>query len=159
MIAPAVRDTWLRDDAGHPLGAGMPTGRVLRADGQSHRAWWMTVLRADPCAYCGRAAGERRFDDGRIRPDGTVDHIDPQSGRRRGVGGLHDWVNYVGACASCNRAKASDPLLVFLIRRAGARIAPAPTCPPGRRPRARSGHAAACVTFPPRGGTRVTHVG
>jgi len=116
-----LREQWLRDDHGHPLGAGMPTGRVLRADGQSHRAWWMMVMRSDPCAYCGRPAGTRLLDDGRRVPGGTLDHIDPQSGEPRGGIGLHDWANYAGACESCNRKKGDLSLLSFLARRTSAR--------------------------------------
>jgi len=32
----SLTDHFLREDAGTPLGAGMPSGRPLRADGQSH---------------------------------------------------------------------------------------------------------------------------
>jgi 5-methylcytosine-specific restriction endonuclease McrA len=125
-----LREEWLRDDPGYPLGPGMPSGRTLRADGQSHRAWWMAVMRADPCSYCGRPAGTRVLEDGRRLPGGTLDHVDPRSGRPRGGIGLHDWANYVGACASCNHKKGDDPLLLFLIRRVGT---PAPRMRPRRR--------------------------
>jgi hypothetical protein len=129
-----LREQWLRDDHGHPLGAGMPTGRVLRADGQSHRAWWMSVLRADPCSYCSRPAGIRVLEDGRVAAGGTLDHIDPQSGEPRGGIGLHDWANYAGACSACNRKKGDLSLLSFLARRATAHAARStPGGVPGRR--------------------------
>jgi hypothetical protein len=100
------------------------------------------------------------LDDGRVVAGGTVDHIDPQSGRRRGVGGLHDWLNYIGACESCNRAKGSDTLLVFLVRRAGGRMTMrdgrrskiAPACPPGRRRGRIFGPARACGCLCPLSG-------
>lgn len=69
-----MRD-FLRDDAGTPLGAGMPSGGPLRADGQSHYEAWQSLPRRDPCSYCGA-----------VGASGTIDHVDPRS--RRG-----------GACA------------------------------------------------------------
>jgi 5-methylcytosine-specific restriction endonuclease McrA len=95
-----VRD-FDRDDAGMPLGKGMPSGRSLRQDGDTHREAWMRFIRADPCSYCGG-------------PGGTVDHIEPRSRRVRGIGGAHSWLNYAGACESCNGHKAAIPLLLFL---------------------------------------------
>ncbi len=92
---------FLRDDAGTPLGPGMPGGRPLRVDGERHYDAWLRLLRADPCAYCGR-------------PGGTVDHVDPRSRRPRGLGSAHGWLNVVGACARCNAAKRDSSLLAFL---------------------------------------------
>lgn len=60
---------FLRDDAGTPLGVGMPSGGPLRADGQSHYEAWQALLRRDPCSYCGAHGAA-----------GTVDHVDPRSG-------------------------------------------------------------------------------
>jgi len=54
------------------------------------------VLRADPCAYCGAAGG-------------TLDHIVALA-----IGGTNHWSNLSGACASCNHAKDSRPLIWFL---------------------------------------------
>jgi hypothetical protein len=85
---------FLRDDAGSPLGSGMPSGGPLREDGQSHYEAWQALLRRDPCSYCG-ARGEA----------GTVDHVDPRSRSARGIGTVHGWINTVGACARCNGAK------------------------------------------------------
>lgn len=87
-------------DAGHPLGRGMPRGRSLREDGESHREAWMRLIRLDPCAYCGR------------RPASTIDHIIPSSKARPGEG--HNWLNYTAACEPCNRSKEDMPLLVYL---------------------------------------------
>jgi 5-methylcytosine-specific restriction endonuclease McrA len=80
---------------GEPFGPRRWTQR--RARGESA---FRSVLRADPCAYCGRAGG-------------TVDHITPQS--RGGTWRPHD---LTGACAACNAAKDSVDLLPFLLARA-----------------------------------------
>jgi 5-methylcytosine-specific restriction endonuclease McrA len=98
--------TFLRDDAGTPLGRGMPSGAPLRADGQSHYAAWLALLRHDPCAYCARPGA-----------GGTVDHVEPRSRPVRGLGTAHGWTNVVGACARCNGAKRDLRLLTFLHRR------------------------------------------
>ena len=94
---------FLRDDAGTPLGIGMPSGGSLRADGQSHYEAWQSLLRRDPCAYCGMYGAS-----------GTVDHVDPRSRSARGLGTVHGWINTVGACTGCNGAKRDLGLLVFL---------------------------------------------
>lgn len=104
MIGQRDIEQFLRDDAGSPLGVGMPSGRPLRADGESHYEAWQTLLRADPCAYC---AG----------PGGTVDHVEPRARPVRGLGTAHGWANLVGACVRCNGAKRDLDLLAFLHRR------------------------------------------
>jgi hypothetical protein len=103
-VIAALELEFTRDDPGHPLGRGMPTGRPQRADGESHRAGWIAVVRQDPCSYC-----ESRAD--------TVDHVEPRSRTADGLGGAHSWLNYAGACARCNHAKAADSLIAFLYRR------------------------------------------
>jgi hypothetical protein len=125
---------WLDDHAGHPLGPGMPTGSTLRgADGTTHLAGWADVVRRDPCSYCGA-------------PGGTLDHIVPQSTRRRGV---HSWLNYAGACERCNGRKRDRTLLWYLATRPRAaprrrrlprpvRTVPLPAAPAARRPPARA---------------------
>jgi len=80
----------------------MPTGEPLPGIG-SHRQRWMEHLRTDPCAYCGRAGG-------------TVDHVEP---RRRRTRLTESWLNYAGACPSCNASKGSRPLLLWLLGRRG----------------------------------------
>jgi hypothetical protein len=100
----APRDAFAEDHPGHPLGPGYPTGRPLRDEGQSHRQAWAAIVRRDPCAYCGEEAG-------------TVDHIEPQAHAARGLGGVHSWVNFTGACESCNTGKSDMPLLEWLYRR------------------------------------------
>jgi len=97
-------EQFLRDDAGHPLGRGMPSGRPLRVDGQSHYEAWLSLMRRDPCSYCGG-------------PGGTVDHVDPRSRAPRGLGSAHGWINTVGACSRCNGSKRDLRLIVFLQRR------------------------------------------
>lgn len=101
-----IHEQFDRADPGNPLGVGMPLGATMREDGDSHREGWMRVIRRDPCSFCAGAGG-------------TVDHIEPQARRARGIGGVHSWVNYAGACESCNSKKGSMPLLEFLGRRAG----------------------------------------
>lgn len=103
----ALRQMIDRDDPGHPLGRGMPTGETLREDGESHRQAWMRTLRVDPCAYCGV-----------VCVDATVDHVEPRQFPARGLGGAHTWLNFTGACAACNWSKSSESLLEFLYRRA-----------------------------------------
>ena len=97
---------FLRDDAGSPLGLGMPSGGPLRMDGQSHYEAWQSLVRRDPCSYCDAFGAS-----------GTVDHVDPRSRSARGLGTVHGWINTVGACARCNGAKRDLGLLVFLYRR------------------------------------------
>ncbi len=92
------------DHPGHPLGHGMPTGHTLRDDGQSHRDAWAAITRKDPCAYCGN-------------PAGTMDHIEPQARKATGIGGIYSWLNFTGACASCNSGKSDLPMLEYLYRR------------------------------------------
>lgn len=88
-------------EPGHPLGRGYPLGRALRRDGQTHREWWMHVLRQDPCSYCGG-------------PGGTIDHIEPRSKRVRGIGGAHSWLNYTGSCQPCNGRKSVRKMLLWM---------------------------------------------
>lgn len=57
----------------------------------------VSVLRNDPCAYCGGAGGE-------------IDHIEPAS-----AGGGNEWTNFTSACPTCNRKKNAKPLLTFLL--------------------------------------------
>ncbi|MTD46998.1 HNH endonuclease [Conexibacter sp. W3-3-2] len=102
MTRDALLTTYLRDDAGTPLGPGMPGGRPLRRDGERHYDAWLALVRLDPCAYCG------------VVPAGTVDHVEPRSRSTRGLGGAHGWTNVVGACERCNGRKADRPLLAFL---------------------------------------------
>ena len=116
----SLPDHFLRDDAGSPLGPGMPSGRPLRADGQSHYEAWLSLERLDPCAYCATPG-----------PSGTVDHVEPRSRSTRGLGGAHAWLNTVGACVGCNGAKRDSGLLAFLHRRARSR-------PAGHRPQRRA---------------------
>lgn len=104
-----VRERFTESDPGYPLGKGYPPGRTLRQDGESHRQWWMRVLRDDLCAYCAT-----------IAPAQTVDHIEPRSRKARGIGGAHCWLNYTGACPSCNTGKRDLALLDYLHRRHAA---------------------------------------
>ena len=99
-----ILQDFLRDDAGTPLGRGMPSGRPLRADGQSHYDAWLALVRRDPCVFC-------------LGPAGTVDHIEPRSQPARGIGSVHGWINTAGACAACNGSTRDRPLLRFMHQR------------------------------------------
>jgi hypothetical protein len=99
-IAELDAPEYLRSDPGHPLGVGMPTGRTLREDGESHLDAWAAIVRLDPCSYCGR--------DG-----GTLDHIDPAASPAQ----RYVWVNFTAACEGCNRSKKDTPLLEWLAHR------------------------------------------
>jgi 5-methylcytosine-specific restriction endonuclease McrA len=61
---------------------------------------FITVLRDDPCSYCGAAAPSH------------IDHIVPAS-----KGGCGEWGNLTAACKSCNSVKKDRPLLRFLLER------------------------------------------
>lgn len=54
------------------------------------------ILARDRCSYCGDEVTD-------------VDHIESVS-----TGGENHWTNLTGACMSCNRTKATKPLLAFL---------------------------------------------
>ena len=71
-------------------------------------AQWQDVLDAARglCAYCNE------------RKPLTMDHIEPLS-----LGGAHDIDNIAAACQSCNSSKNDAPLVVWLARRALARVA------------------------------------
>jgi hypothetical protein len=86
-----VNPHWLRID--------LPEWRAI--DGPN--VDWKAVLRADPCAYCGK-------------PGGTVDHIVPRPARPPARPG--GWWNYTGACERCNVKKGRLPFLLFLASRA-----------------------------------------
>ena len=58
---------------------------------------WISVLKMDPCTYCGA-------------PSEAIDHITP-----RAHGGADEWQNYTGACHTCNALKNDKPLLHGLI--------------------------------------------
>jgi len=101
------RDAWLSDpDGGAWLAATLapPRPQVVTADGRPLHGlepWWLGVLLADPCAYCGRRGGLE------------LDHIDP-----RRAGGQDGWENITPACRSCNASKTFTPLLRWLASRA-----------------------------------------
>jgi 5-methylcytosine-specific restriction endonuclease McrA len=62
----------------------------------------VTIIRGNPCAYCGA-------------PGPEVDHV-----LARARGGSDHWTNLTPACRDCNGGKWATPLLVFLLRRAHA---------------------------------------
>jgi 5-methylcytosine-specific restriction endonuclease McrA len=60
---------------------------------------YAAIVENDPCSYCGL-------------PSGVVDHIVPLS-----RGGTHEWMNFTGACDTCNRSKFVTPAMQFLLGR------------------------------------------
>lgn len=61
---------------------------------------YKTILKADPCGFCGPTPRH---------PQIAVDHIDPLDN-----GGSDNWTNYTAACRACNAAKKNTPLLQYL---------------------------------------------
>ncbi len=104
------------DHPGHPLGPGAPLGVTLRLDGESHRQAWMRLLRADPCAYCGRSLAELPVEQR------TVDHIVPQDplASTPALGGKYSWLNLTASCSACNGSKGNQSVITFLRLRAVA---------------------------------------
>ncbi len=86
----------------------MPAYISIDGSGQPYRDGWTTILRADPCVYCGT------YFQGIT--GATVDHITPKS-----AGGTDHWINLSGACKTCNSQKGSMSLLMFLVQRDTAR--------------------------------------
>lgn len=76
---------------------GGARGRDQRAHMSREDVDYVQIIKRDPCSYCGEAGGE-------------WDHIVPVH-----HGGLHDWDNATGACASCNRKKHTKSLLHFML--------------------------------------------
>lgn len=76
------------------------------------QAKWTTVLRRDPCVYCGKRHAFEEM---------TVDHI---RARARGAGKKHAIKNAAPACHGCNQAKADASLLEFLACRLPRRSRP-----------------------------------
>ena len=77
---------------------GERVGKLRPGETSASRVY-RDAIRQDPCCYCGG-------------PGGTIDHITPRS-----AGGLVAYDNETGACAACNQAKQSQPLLRFLVVR------------------------------------------
>lgn len=75
-------------------------GRLLASftsdPGMHDEVRYREAMRLDPCSYCGA-------------PTQQLDHIEPRS-----KGGLDDWTNRAGTCASCNGRKQDLPLLVWM---------------------------------------------
>jgi hypothetical protein len=82
-----AQPSWVLGDGGF-MYRGRRIGRPSDA--------WRTIVRRDPCSYCGGRGG-------------TLEHIRPTS-----RGGGQTWKNEVGACRACNEAKADGGLLLFL---------------------------------------------
>ena len=97
---------WLRD---HPEAAKKHLRATIRRRRAREAGWtveqiqdteaYITVLGADPCAYCGG-------------PADTLDHIDALA-----AGGNHVWENLTAACRVCNSTKHTASLLTLMLRR------------------------------------------
>lgn len=61
---------------------------------------YATLLRSDPCCYCGGSSGE-------------IDHIEAVSS-----GGERSWGNLTSACQRCNARKRTTPMVLFMLKRA-----------------------------------------
>ena len=79
---------------------------------------WETIVKRDPCVYCGRMPHELPGGTGKKFRNGdatlmTVEHVVPKSApehlRPRG------WQNLVGACWTCNHTRGDVPLLHYLL--------------------------------------------
>jgi 5-methylcytosine-specific restriction endonuclease McrA len=66
---------------------------------------WRDRVRSEPCCWCGKVDGRR-----------TIEHIVPLS-----MGGAAGYDNYVGACYTCNMARATQPILGYLMKTGGIR--------------------------------------
>lgn len=58
---------------------------------------WLTIIRADPCSYCGC-------------PSDAVDHIKPLA-----RDGANHWMNFAPTCRPCNSSKRDRELLPWLL--------------------------------------------
>lgn len=90
-----ARENVRRYQSAHPLYyllRAKARKRLLTAPDADHRDY-VAILRADPCSYCGGPCEE-------------IDHIAAVK-----AGGGNTWDNLTAACLSCNRAKATKPLL------------------------------------------------
>lgn len=65
---------------------------------------YVSILRHDPCAYCGGHCGQM-----------AADHIVPLN-----EGGENDWPNLTAAGRPCNASKKALPLLWWMLRRVSA---------------------------------------
>ena len=74
-----------------------PVRRRARGSGGAEPNW-RRVLLADPCPYCDA-------------PSQEIDHIIPIAG----LGPRHALDNLAGICRSCNKTKAHNSLLMFLL--------------------------------------------
>lgn len=90
----------------------------IKIGGLTRKSKWRTVVRKDPCAYCGRRMIplSHKVDNASLseryarRP--TVDHIVPLF-----AGGPNEWTNLTGACSECNGRKGTMSLLSALLDR------------------------------------------
>lgn len=102
---PSDQVPWDPDDCAHNL----VTTRVRILGAWDKKFSWKSVLRQDPCVWCGR----------RIPGSMTIDHIQPvfRGGPRR-----HTVANSASACLDCNQKRKSFSVLGNLILRKAKRV-------------------------------------
>ncbi len=94
----AATATWRKANRAHVQAYKREAYRRSRTETVSQETREMiSILRCDPCVYCGG-------------PADTIDHIQPVSSN----GGLQ-WDNLAPACRACNSGKKDRPLLQYLI--------------------------------------------
>src|SRR5262245_42132224 len=99
-LGPAVRTT-ARSHAAVPTDPGGL--HVIKRSAERERRSWRSILRRDPCSYCGDLGG-------------TVEHIVPRY--RNGADTID---NLAGACRICNRLRRTRLLLLFLVQHHASR--------------------------------------
>jgi hypothetical protein len=70
----------------------------------------ISILRKDPCVYCGEYYRYPVTHKKAGKLHATIDHIHP-----KGRGGKNSWQNYAPACVECNSAKSDNSLLGHLL--------------------------------------------
>jgi hypothetical protein len=77
----------------------------------SPHAFYLKMLRHDPCCFCGRTLPPwRKVRRSKNKEHITRDHIRPSSD-----GGNSLWINLTAACNKCNTKKSHLSLLEFLL--------------------------------------------
>lgn len=96
-VPDAAWQRWVDNIEARPTSICVETDGWLTIGGlRPERRLWRSVIKDDPCGYCGGVGG-------------TVDHIVAKT-----RGGWDTWENFSGACRSCNYNKGTMSLLQFL---------------------------------------------
>lgn len=94
----AANRAWSKTEHGRVLNNAAQRRRYARLGKRPkpHVRDWVTILRGDPCAYCGA-------------PTEEIDHIVPLN-----AGGPDQWDNLTASCRPCNRSKSDRSLFTWL---------------------------------------------